>query len=69
MLQEYWRLLLHARAYITIKERLETGGAEEVLERIERIGRSTFNDARFVLQRERLVLPTPTSRVNLSSGG
>ena len=59
VLREYWRLLFHARAYITIKQRLEAAGWQGAVQvRIERIGRSTFNDARFVLQRERLVAPT-----------
>jgi hypothetical protein len=57
-LREYWRLLCHARVYITVKQRIAGGGAVDVATRVDRVGASAFNDARFVLQRDRLVLPT-----------
>lgn len=58
VLREYWRLLYHARIYIAVKTCLQNPDAAAGLQdRIDRIGGSLFADARFVLQRERLVPP------------
>ncbi|HWE96835.1 MAG TPA: hypothetical protein VG269_22940 [Tepidisphaeraceae bacterium] len=55
VLRGYWQLLFHARIVLELREKLAEPacGAAAVQERIERIGRAAFNEARFVLQRER----------------
>jgi hypothetical protein len=57
VLREYWGLLYHARVHMVMRTRLASRPVGEVRSRIERIGRAAFNDARFVLQRERLLWP------------
>ena len=60
-LLHYWRLLFHARIHAQLDEKLETSEAA-IEERIERIGRSDFNDARFVLLKERYIAASADER-------
>jgi hypothetical protein len=55
MLLHYWRLLFHVRVRSAVLSALAAAPSSRaaVQERIERLGRSAFNEARFVLQRER----------------
>jgi hypothetical protein len=53
VLRHYWRLLFHARVDALMQSRIAAWSAAELQERIERTGRSPFNEARVVLARER----------------
>jgi hypothetical protein len=55
MLLRYWRLLFYARVRGAVQAALASAPLPRaaVQERIERLGRTVFNEARFVLQRER----------------
>jgi hypothetical protein len=57
MLLRYWRLLFHAKVRATIAANLSATpiARSAVQQRIERMGRGVFNEARYVLQRERFV--------------
>jgi hypothetical protein len=65
LLLRYWRLIFHARVRATVTARLSSPKSAAlhadlspraaVQRRIERVGRPVFNEARFVLQRERHV--------------
>lgn len=63
MLLKYWRMLFHARVDLDLQRHFGIGAGGEsvepgrVQERIERIGRSAFNEARFVLEKERYLQP------------
>ncbi len=57
VLREYWALLYHARIHLGMRTCLAGEQTSEVQERIERIGPAAFNDARFVLLRERMLPP------------
>ena len=61
-LLRYWRLLFHARVYAALKRAAMGMTACELHERIDGIGRSAFNDACFVLQKERYLSPTADGR-------
>ena len=54
VLQTYWRLLFHARVDAALSQSLPSGRAD-VDHRIEQLGRSAFNEARFVLRKERYI--------------
>jgi hypothetical protein len=60
LLLRYWRLLFHARVKGEVSATLAAAPLPRaaVQGRIERLGRPAFNEARFVLQRERYVSPT-----------
>jgi hypothetical protein len=53
VLRHYWRLLFHARVDAETQGRIAAWSDAELQERIERAGRSAFNEARVVLARER----------------
>lgn len=57
LLQRYWRLLFHARARAAVAATLaaDPDPRAAVQRRIERLGRTAFNEARFVLQREKYI--------------
>src|SRR4051812_46920223 len=61
-LRDYWRLLFHARIDAELHRKLAAGGRAALEARIEQIGRSAFNEARFVLQREGNLAPNCTAR-------
>ncbi|MGA2498304.1 MAG: hypothetical protein ABSH20_11220 [Tepidisphaeraceae bacterium] len=55
VLRQYWELLFHARLDAEFQRALSVSSCDlaAVQARIERLGRGAFNEARFVLQRER----------------
>jgi hypothetical protein len=59
LLGHYWRLLFHARIDQHLRDSLSAPacGQGAIDARIERIGRGVFNEARFVLERERHLPP------------
>jgi hypothetical protein len=52
VLRHYWRLLFNCRVAAEVRRKLPAAIGPAVETRIERIGRSPFNEAKFVLQRE-----------------
>ena len=59
LLVRYWRWLFHLRVHAALEQRLAAGGltAAGIRRRIERIGRSIFDEARAVLGEEGMLLP------------
>ncbi|HLJ96575.1 MAG TPA: hypothetical protein VKU02_25600 [Gemmataceae bacterium] len=59
ILSRYWRLLFHAHIHLALQHRMQEGRltADDVQTRIERIGRSEFEEIRSVLQQENGLLP------------
>ncbi|MDB5289962.1 MAG: hypothetical protein JWL69_1203 [Phycisphaerales bacterium] len=64
LLRHYWRLLFHARIdqHLRAKFSKPVCGRGAIEERIERIGRGIFNEAKFVLERERYLPPRSDDR-------
>ena len=64
LLVRYWRLLFHARVHLACERSMPTGATppEEVRRRRERIGQTEFEEVRFVLQQEHLLLPPGDDR-------
>ena len=56
-LRHYWQLLFHARIDVELRRKLQEPAYNDaaIQQRIERVGRSAFNEACFVLHRERCV--------------
>jgi len=64
LLRHYWRLLFHARIDQCLRAKLSMSGCGQgvIEERIERIGRGVFSEAKFVLERERYLPPRSDDR-------
>lgn len=58
-LGKYWRLLFHIRVHVALEQRIAQGELSPAIarERIERIGRAAFEEARLVLRQEDILLP------------
>ncbi len=58
-LLEYWRLLFHARVHWVLQQRIARGELTlpKVRQRIHRIGQTEFDEVRYVLRSEELLLP------------
>jgi hypothetical protein len=59
VLLKFWRFLFHARAHLTLHQRIAAGllTEEGVRQRIERIGTTAFAEAHAVLRQEYFLLP------------
>ncbi len=59
VLLEYWRLLFHARIHWVLQQKLARGELtlSKVRQRIHRIGQTEFDEVRYVLRSEELLLP------------
>jgi hypothetical protein len=62
ILRDYWRLIFHARVHMCLDHRRIQGTLteQEILERIEQIGRAAWEEIRAVLTQERFLLPPHT---------
>ncbi|HEV7221666.1 MAG TPA: hypothetical protein VGN42_03140 [Pirellulales bacterium] len=58
-LGKYWRLLFHIRVHVALERRIAEGtlNAAVARDRIERIGRAAFEEAKLVLRQEDILLP------------
>ena len=59
VLLEYWRLLFHGRVHWVLQQKLSRGELTlpKVRQRIHRIGQTEFDEVRYVLRSEELLLP------------
>ncbi len=66
LLQDYWRLLFHAKVDAAMALRSSQGllGSAEAVKRIHAIGQAAFDEIRSVLQKERYLLP-PTDNASV----
>ncbi|HXT59900.1 MAG TPA: hypothetical protein VN699_14780 [Pirellulales bacterium] len=58
-LGKYWRLLFHIRVHVALEQRIAEGKLDAAIarDRIERIGRAAFEEAKLVLRQEDILLP------------
>jgi hypothetical protein len=64
ILSKYWRLLFHANMHLALETREAEGRltAEDIRERIERIGRAEFEEIRAVLTQDRALMQGASER-------